>query len=1115
MNRLPSEIINVIARQAERKDLYQFLTINKSWYSVVVDLIYENVRVSNQKQFKSFINTLVRDSRGYLGINVKELDLTGLRFRDKDEVDKIEQDFLDALAWCPNINKITGEANSGIQQVLLHPQASILKKLKSININPYTDYDIDCSMMDCYYKYRSILSYLHLDQYTIAFKYPPARLLTFLTSFSKLEYLNIELPYDIFWNDPMFEPILNQCTHLRRLYFECESIVTADDPPEKTECYPLIEELAITTDGLYLTEVEYMKNHLIYLTKLAIVTNKSFYDDFELLELLVGMKTLDSLEILIRNMCKKETVNAFWHHTSSMEAPVTYQSRFNVFNRTYSTFFSINKCPLTQSKAVACSMSFSHRTRSPYEEYLKDLDGRLDTLEINDCHWNTTVDLNRINMMCPSLSQLSLHGVSITSSPSSYLNPHMSTITMNECTVYDTTFNQVEDSCPMLLELRLISIDYALTPTAGNISYCQLPETGLNSLAIDRKSCQLSSQTLMIMKEVNGIAVNAWYYCKETNKLVMIREGIEDSTGVLSTHQILLLKSSTLENCLPLEVIRFITARLDKSDLHRCLTLNQFWYSISIRPFYSCVELKNVQRLELFLASLTLYPRCMEAGKYIQELDMSCLYSADKFKIFNTEIDIMDALAHCPFIRQLTVCAKPDMIDVVLRTDMKLLNYLFFKNIDYITPATIMDCFYKYRSSLVQLDLNNLTQFVCEYSLEEITHYLGSFPKLKVLSMSILNHLQDVSVLDAVFHQCPQLTEIAYKSASLCTPAESTGVFPLSILTLSLDGLYLNDISYIKSRFNCLKELSLTINVQMEKESEVVDALMAIETLSKLKLDIPNSYSKDTLNTFWKHASLPSEHSKLHPHNKASIKFGCSIEESINLLFTQCPDTGNKIMSSSIYISATVIRESRLEYKSYLEVFGEYLDDLVFYDYDFGHLINLEHINNYCHSLTKLTLMYSKLACTNKSISPNQNLTDLYLTYCTLLVEESHTIQPAFKEIAIAYPKLQRLYLDEPDFINHGTEDMIFEVKLPDTGLKYVSLNKNFIFETPWTSVILNEVDRQPMKMWRYNQKENKTVVNEGEEMADLLRSYPSPLYILKSKTVEDAYVTIVDLYTW
>ncbi|KAI8972932.1 hypothetical protein BDB01DRAFT_452423 [Pilobolus umbonatus] len=326
---------------------------------------------------------------------------------------------------------------------------------------------------------------------------------------------------------------------------------------------------------------------------------------------------------------------------------------------------------------------------------------------------------------------------------------------------------------------------------------------------------------------------------------------------------------------LPYEIIESIADYLDTRDFDACLTVCKLWSVLFMKNVYTDIHIKSEFKLMLFLESLVIYPRCMDAGQYIKSLDMSSLTTADKFRK-NSQVDIhaTDALIHCLNIERLTLPAHADIIKTFLDPKMPEfthLKYLHFRVVSNYTTTEILDCYYKYRSSLVYMNLKGLSRVFIKFTFDDIVNYLSSFGLLEELHIDLpIPHFQLNHTLNDIFDHCQRLNKVEYGAYMMNTPIHyyrRVKVYePLAYLELNLIDFYLQDSFYIKSRFTQLETLSLIIDRQS--------------------------------------------------NNKAEFWFNVYGDHSMTISFIKCPKTGTRTMVSKVYIPRGTI----LPYDEYLAV---------------------------------------------------------------------------------------------------------------------------------------------------------------------------------------------------
>ncbi|KAI8986583.1 hypothetical protein BDB01DRAFT_616116 [Pilobolus umbonatus] len=564
---------------------------------------------------------------------------------------------------------------------------------------------------------------------------------------------------------------------------------------------------------------------------------------------------------------------------------------------------------------------------------------------------------------------------------------------------------------------------------------------------------------------------------------------------------------------LPIELVDIIFQYVPTDSYLNCSMVCSQWNNLISKYLYSTIDMYSERKIKLLLEAMTLYPRCMKAGRHIKTLQMCSLTTVSPFKIHSSvKIDFIDAMVHCPNIKELVVDGFPTMILSFLDPRMPALNkleYLHFMDVDDEIPDRVMDCYYKFRSSLKYLDLTLLTKCLGNYTLEDILSYISAFTRVDKLKIKLPFSLEmnRLSTFNAILDKCPRLSHILYKGSSLNVPHYNIQP-PLkqsSISNVELDLTYasLNDIYYIKDKFKCLNHLSLNINNKLMNEPEVIGELMSINCLTNFDIELRNSYSKDTLSAFWKHSGLST-----YPHiNSSKTVFGSS--ECLKLSFTS--SSGVRSMSSELTLSSDIIEELGLKHEDYLEAYGSYLHKLDISFFKKSH-ISLNTLNILCPKLIELTIRYANLPIYNEPITSNHNLKELTLGYCIFPAERANTNQPFFRDIDLAFPNLNGLYLACPDFDDRNLDNMIYKVQLP-TNLRQFTLVKTFIMISPWRAVAVKEIDGVHKVSWYFNDQTLSIFTENEDVVQEYFERIHHPLFVFESQTLDTAELYVGDHY--
>ncbi|KAI8972979.1 hypothetical protein BDB01DRAFT_808870 [Pilobolus umbonatus] len=537
---------------------------------------------------------------------------------------------------------------------------------------------------------------------------------------------------------------------------------------------------------------------------------------------------------------------------------------------------------------------------------------------------------------------------------------------------------------------------------------------------------------------------------------------------------------------LPFELFEFITFLLDSQDHLHCLTVCKQWYTLFVPILYNSVHFVNNETATLFLSSIIMYSRCKEAGQYVKSLSIA------EYEMSDT--DFRDALVYCPRIESLS--CHSDLIQDMLHPsmpNMKYLKYLDFHAID-IYPPDLLDCYYKYRHSLCSLDLRGTISREC--TVDGLMAYLGSFTHLEKL---VLEVPWTEFELDEIFVRCPDLKQLNWKGEMLKISHKMLTKSSVVELRLQMDRLCQSDIYYIRDKFKQLRSLDIEVNNEVD-----VSVLFELP-LNRLKLVLHDGGAKDILDLFWKHTV--SEQSCYSEGNLTFTPFDDRCME----FYLDRQGSNGMTASSIVRIGQNVF--DRLGPEDYLDGYGHQLDSLYLWDNRDRPSMTLNQINSACPKLKKLTLFSVTFNHTIRT--PHLQLEELCLDNCTFDIIPGRRSQQLFKCIELAYPTLQTLRLNSLNF--EGEYDRpICKIQLPETGLRNLSLYKDFTFLKRWNVIVMKIINVFPVMSWYYSRELGDVQVTENKEiLSELAPSAYGPLYILVSSTLEDVDLEFFDGYSW
>ncbi|KAI8974132.1 hypothetical protein BDB01DRAFT_908970 [Pilobolus umbonatus] len=535
-------------------------------------------------------------------------------------------------------------------------------------------------------------------------------------------------------------------------------------------------------------------------------------------------------------------------------------------------------------------------------------------------------------------------------------------------------------------------------------------------------------------------------------------------------------------NHLSPEIIELIADKLIFKDLSHCLTINHLWYSIIIRHLYTRNASISSYRVQLFLESLTLYPRCREAGMYVKKLDISGIQQEEKYSIHGTQpIDFADSLIHCPQLEELYVRKSSYVTDIILSERMPQLNRLrklmFYSSTDSIV-CDYLGCLYKFRSTLTSLTLSDSNNAFDHYSAHEFLSYLEAFTQLRSLSLIIYGApFGEIAVFDSILNYCPGLTHFTYNCEALYTPTRPhyTHDVPMESLELRLHDFFFKDIQYIKERMTQLKKI--TINTSSAPDSTVIKELLTIETLKMIKLNIFDTEylpMNDALFNYGNHYFDPTQ------TIYSLAIYTCIFEEPILMSVTTCQETGVKSINSCI----ASCHYDENNYQQYLENVGSILNHLSL-NFDSVSVDGLQSINRLCPLLTELSVITTRLTADDQYRHVNNNLVKLR-------VQAPTDTRMLFREIEHIYPYLKTLHYACEDYGKNNTLQLPRGLIRLELCVKYASI-----------VLVIKKLDGVSLMSWHYDQQ---LIVTEAKDINSLIEKWPSgsKLCILESSTLEE-----------
>ncbi|KAI8976185.1 hypothetical protein BDB01DRAFT_803598 [Pilobolus umbonatus] len=555
-------------------------------------------------------------------------------------------------------------------------------------------------------------------------------------------------------------------------------------------------------------------------------------------------------------------------------------------------------------------------------------------------------------------------------------------------------------------------------------------------------------------------------------------------------------------NSLPTEVIHLIARQLVFIDLRWCIRVNQQWYGWFIEHYYSEITPPNEHKLKQFLGSLVMYPNCRKAGIYVKQLNLTRLESGEEFKINDERsITFIDALVLCPNLERLVLEPRAHILQICKNPKMpqlKKLKYIqFYRLCTETFHKAIIECYRKYRDTLVSINLGTMTNVISEFTTDNLVSYIASFACLRKLVLQLpLNYFHGIPMVHLILTNCPQLQNALFKCNSLYTfnYTSMQAHKNLRELHLEVEHLKLCDARYIKDHCLQLGTLNIDNLNTIVKPSEIIRVLMQIRSLKQVRLCLA-THSKEVCQTFWESIRLLPQYRPQRDCHKA--KFFSEYTLSGSSTYTFSTTTSNQNIITSKVCSPSVFKDP---YDEYLGQSARFINRLDISNNDY---LDILRVNSWFPLLDTLVLCNIASLSILHSPSRHRNLRTLVLDRCDI----SNAL---FKQIEQNYPMLQNLTLLYPSYsMSDNIRLMVGYIQLPRTGLKRLS-----IFElsdrSPFSPIVLRD-SGDHTHLWHAHTGNTGIPAIEDSKLEtsrDLLGN--RILIRFKSATVEDVVISLM-----
>ncbi|KAI8996906.1 hypothetical protein BDB01DRAFT_768959 [Pilobolus umbonatus] len=519
MSTFPVEIFREILQYIPRECLYNYLTLCKSWYTIILPLLYRGPILNTINRIDQFFMAAtaypecIKACKYVMKLEIPNVSLIlspenypahykldGYYFVD-DEIK-----FEEVLLNCPNLEHLGLLGNIAAIQFLRNIRLNILQKIKKIELN-HLDLGLTEEYIECLVRYSSTLTDIYLGDHHCRFIDNHSSIQSYLSHFTCLTTLSITIPFVHKLKDNPLSTILNMHPRLKKLEYRDYSDHVVE--PDITVIHPSMIHTTLFFHSFHLHDALYIKNSFICLKILHLTVDNKLYDETLLLNALMEIKSLNNLFLntsVNNNEQLKNMLSTFWSKSGKLSA--TQKSQANTANiiRRRTSNDKIWICLTFNNEAKDISVmeskiTFPFRAEISYQSYLGGFGIHLNNLKIG----YFKIDLNIINSSCPKLSTLQLQSVEFTHSSTSYSNSNISCLQIHGSQVVGTLFRKIESFFPKLQTLGLFQCRFRQSKSSRVL---RLPETGLKELMFDKY--MLNSGYITILKECNDVQTRLW-----------------------------------------------------------------------------------------------------------------------------------------------------------------------------------------------------------------------------------------------------------------------------------------------------------------------------------------------------------------------------------------------------------------------------------------------------------------------------------------------------------------------------------------------------------------------------------------------------------------------------
>ncbi|KAI8970713.1 hypothetical protein BDB01DRAFT_814386 [Pilobolus umbonatus] len=546
MDSLPHEVLKMITSLIDPNDYLGCLTVNRKWYSIFISHLYHVIKPKSDEKVMLFLESMATYSRTKeAGKYVTKINMLTVSSSQKFRVHSPTPiDFIDALANCPNIEELNLLYEESNVTKLMSKRMPILKKLKSVGFyRRGSDSILNKHIMDFQHKHRSSVTHLKMSsEYSNADQFTEYGMLSYISSFSQLVSLSLDISKTPLADSSILHDILDQCPHLVSLYYKAHSLKSA------SACtitpYPSLQAFLLRVDQFNLEDTKYIQQKMPGLINLTVETNMFENSKEAIFNQLLAIPTINALKVKMNLDFCEDMYGIFWNYASQYPQPNYKKSIFSTSTQT-NPFYS--EFTIKKRENIALFNYTIDNKRVNYYSYLQKTNQSLNELVIHDVDWEAgrfELDIDTTLTHCPSLTHLDLSFPKV-NIPKTMNSPHKSlqVLKLKGGIMNEHRLDRLAKLCPSIQSLTFLGTFFT-SNSKGNF-IIPLRFVKLNSLNIHYFH---PSKTVLVVKENEGELHRLWYRVPESECMALTeRENIMVSVLNFYTKPAILFTSATVE----------------------------------------------------------------------------------------------------------------------------------------------------------------------------------------------------------------------------------------------------------------------------------------------------------------------------------------------------------------------------------------------------------------------------------------------------------------------------------------------------------------------------------------------------------------------------------------